>query len=104
MRSDQTHGTPPSAGPHRESGTTPIRRSPRPLSIPDDSQIGARGSAIPFRQRPTCTIKEACKASGLGRTKFYELIKGGQLTIISIGRRRLVQVPSLLKLLRMEDP
>jgi hypothetical protein len=23
---------------------------------------------IPFMQRPTCTIKEACKASGMGRT------------------------------------
>ena len=34
---------------------------------------------IPFMQRPTCTIKEACKASGMGRTKFYELIKNGTL-------------------------
>ena len=58
---------------------------------------------IPFMQRPTCTIKEACKASGMGRTKFYELINGGELKIISIGRRRLVQVPSLLKFLRLND-
>ena len=56
---------------------------------------------IPFMQRPTCTIKEACKASGMGRTKFYELIKGGELRMISVGRRRLVQVPSLLKFLRI---
>ena len=40
---------------------------------------------IPFMQRPTCTIKEACKASGMGRTKFYELIKGGELQMISVG-------------------
>lgn len=58
---------------------------------------------IPFMQRPTCTIKEACKASGMGRTKFYELINGGELKMISIGRRRLVQVPSLLKFLRVDD-
>lgn len=57
---------------------------------------------IPFMQRPTCTIKEACKASGMGRTKFYELIKGGELQMISVGRRRLVQVPSLLKFLRVD--
>jgi excisionase family DNA binding protein len=57
---------------------------------------------IPFMQRPTCTIKEACKASGMGRTKFYELIKGGELQMISVGRRRLVQVPSLLKFLRLD--
>jgi excisionase family DNA binding protein len=56
---------------------------------------------IPFMQRPTCTIKEACKASGMGRTKFYELIKGGELKMISVGRRRLVQVPSLLRFLRV---
>jgi excisionase family DNA binding protein len=58
---------------------------------------------IPFMQRPTCTIKEACKASGMGRTKFYELIKGGELQMISVGRRRLVQVPSLLKFLKLDN-
>jgi len=57
---------------------------------------------IPFMQRPTCTIREACQAVGMGRTKFYELIKGGELQTISVGRRRLVQGPSLLKFLRIE--
>lgn len=57
---------------------------------------------IPFMQRPTCTIKEACKAAGMGRTKFYEFIKGGELKTISVGRRRLVHVPSLLKFLKIE--
>lgn len=59
-------------------------------------------SETPFMQRPTCTIKEACEAVGMGRTKFYELIKGGELKTVSIGRRRLVQVPSLLKVLKIE--
>lgn len=58
--------------------------------------------AIPFAQRPTCTIKEACNAAGLGRTKLYELIGGGALETTSIGRRRLVRIPSLLKLLKIE--
>ena len=62
-----------------------------------------RSGDIPFMQRPTCTIQEACKAAGMGRTKFYELIKGGELKTVSIGRRRLVQVPSLLKSLRIES-
>jgi len=57
---------------------------------------------IPFMQRPTCTIKEACKAAGVGRTKFYELIKCGEIKITSVGRRRLVQVPSLLGFLKIE--
>ena len=58
--------------------SAPAKRAPNPLA------------EIPFMQRPTCTIKEACKASGMGRTKFYELIKGGELKMISVGRRRLV--------------
>lgn len=61
----------------------------------------AASNEIPFMQRPTCTIKEACKAAGIGRSKFYELIRGGELRITSVGRRRLVQVPSLLKFLRV---
>ncbi len=53
---------------------------------------------IPFAQRLTCTIPEACKATGLGRTKLYELIGGGYLDTITIGRRRLVRVTSLLSI------
>jgi excisionase family DNA binding protein len=53
---------------------------------------------IPFDQRPTCTIPEACQAMGLGRTKLYELIGHGKLRTMTIGRRRLVVVPSLLSL------
>ncbi len=59
---------------------------------------------VPFVQRPTCTIKEACGAVGLGRTKRYELIGGGALETLTIGRRRLVRVPSLLKFLGMGQP
>ncbi len=58
----------------------------------------AHQSEIPFDQRPTCTIPEACHAIGLGRTKLYELIGRGKLRTMTIGRRRLVDVPSLLNL------
>jgi excisionase family DNA binding protein len=58
---------------------------------------------IPFAQRLTCTIAEACKATGLGRTKLYELIGGGYLDTITIGRRRLVRVTSLLSLVRSDS-
>jgi excisionase family DNA binding protein len=64
----------------------------------------AASNEIPFMQRPTCTIKEACKAAGMGRSKLYELIKDGELQTTSVGRRRLVQVPSLLKFLRVLPP
>jgi excisionase family DNA binding protein len=54
---------------------------------------------IPFAQRLTCTIAEACEVTGLGRTKLYELIGHGQITTTTIGRRRLVQIRSLLSLI-----
>jgi excisionase family DNA binding protein len=56
-------------------------------------------SVIPFVQRLTCTIAQACEVTGLGRTKLYELIGHGQITTTTIGRRRLVLVRSLLSLI-----
>lgn len=55
--------------------------------------------AIPFAQRLSCTIAEACEVTGLGRTKLYELIGEGHLATATVGRRRLVLVRSLLSLL-----
>ncbi len=40
---------------------------------------------IPFAQRLTCTIDEACEATGLGRTKLYELIGDGHLVTTTVG-------------------
>jgi excisionase family DNA binding protein len=57
-------------------------------------------AAIPFAQRLSCTIAEACEATGLGRTKLYELIGDGHLATKTVGRRRLVLVRSLLSLLQ----
>jgi excisionase family DNA binding protein len=54
---------------------------------------------IPFSQRLSCTIDEACEATSLGRTKLYELIAAGQLATTNVGRRRLVMVRGLLSLL-----
>jgi excisionase family DNA binding protein len=58
-----------------------------------------RTAMLPFRERLTCTIAEACEATGLGRTKLYELIGQGCLETTTIGRRRLVLVRSLFALL-----
>ncbi|WP_410052149.1 excisionase family DNA-binding protein [Bradyrhizobium sp. SZCCHNRI3042] len=57
---------------------------------------------IPFAQRLTCTVAEACEATGLGRTKIYELIGNGRVTTTTIGRRRLVIVQSLLALVGID--
>lgn len=64
-----------------------------------DQGLHVARSTIPFNERPTCTIAEACSAAGFGRTKLYELIGGGAVDTVMIGRRRLVRVPSLLRLL-----
>jgi predicted DNA-binding transcriptional regulator AlpA len=43
----------------------------------------------------TITIDNGLKLSGLGRTKFYQLINEGTIKTITIGRRRLVVYSSL---------
>jgi excisionase family DNA binding protein len=60
---------------------------------------GREAKAVPFAERLSCTINEACEATGLGRTKLYELISTDQLITTTVGRRRLVMVRSLLALL-----
>ncbi|WP_442895959.1 helix-turn-helix domain-containing protein [Bradyrhizobium sp. AZCC 2289] len=54
---------------------------------------------MPFAQRLTCTIDDACEVTGLVRTKLYKLIGAGHIVTTTIGRRRLVVVQSLLALL-----
>lgn len=52
----------------------------------------------------TVTVANARAVSGLGNTKFYELINEGKIKTITIGRRRLIIYPhqsmrySLLKI------
>jgi excisionase family DNA binding protein len=45
-----------------------------------------------------CSIMDAAKALGLGRSKLYELISEGRLDTVTIGRRRLVRVNSVREL------
>jgi excisionase family DNA binding protein len=51
---------------------------------------------IAFRDRVSCTVEEACWATGLGRTTLYKLIKEGRVTARKIGRRTVILVPTLL--------
>jgi len=75
-------------------------QSPQPPA--EDSTSVTRG-AIPFAQRLACTVAEACEATGLGRTKLYELMGEGKLDTTTVGRRRLVMVHALLTLLGTRD-
>jgi excisionase family DNA binding protein len=83
-------------------GERPVRYSQREKNgsgQPPASSPKPEEPTIPFSQRLSCTIDEACEATSLGRTKLYELIAAGQLATTTVGRRRLVIVRGLLSLL-----
>jgi hypothetical protein len=54
---------------------------------------------LPFRERLGCSPSEACAALGVGRTLLYELIATRRVEVRKLGRRTIVSVPSLLKLM-----
>jgi hypothetical protein len=54
---------------------------------------------IPFRERISCTIPEACAATGLGRTKIYGEISAGRVQTSKVGARTLIVVDSLVALI-----
>jgi excisionase family DNA binding protein len=58
------------------------------------------GRSSHIRDRLTCTVREACHETGIGKTRMHELISGGVLESVKIGRRRLVKVTSLLRLVQ----
>lgn len=59
-------------------------------------------ATIPFYQRVTCTVPEACECTGLGKTTIFEKIADGTLDSTTVGRRRLVSVASLLRMVEVE--
>lgn len=50
----------------------------------------------------TASISEAAKLLSLGRTSIYALINTGRLETVKIGRRRLVKVTSIQRLLEQQ--
>ncbi|WJR78770.1 helix-turn-helix domain-containing protein [Bradyrhizobium sp. NP1] len=58
-----------------------------------DQAIGAPG---PIQMLPiTVTVNDACKVSGLGRTKLYEAIKKNELAVCKVGTRTLIKYDQL---------
>ena len=49
--------------------------------------------------RAAITVSEAAEVLGVGRTTAYEAVRAGQIPHVRIGRRVLVPVPALRKLL-----
>ncbi len=54
---------------------------------------------VPSGQRQTFTITEAAKILGIGRSAAYEAARTGQIPTIKIGKRILVPVAALERLL-----
>lgn len=53
-----------------------------------------------FTRPLTVRIREACRLTGIGRSKLYELIAAGELEVIKVGTITLVPVSSLTSFLR----
>jgi excisionase family DNA binding protein len=79
----------------RQLETSALNDASAFAGVPKPTLVGE----IPFAQRLTCTIAQACEVTGLGRTTLYELIGEGHLSTTTVGRRRLVLVQSLLSLI-----
>jgi excisionase family DNA binding protein len=56
--------------------------------------------SVPFSERPTCSVNEACAAIPVGRSYLYELIAAGKVRKIKLGKKTLIDVPSLLAAVR----
>lgn len=87
------------AGLQKRPSNIPAVPSRKPAKIVSGSSAASRAPSVPFQERPTCSIAEACAAAGFGRTKLYELLDEGAVSTIKVGRRRLVRVNSLLAFL-----
>jgi excisionase family DNA binding protein len=58
---------------------------------------------MPFASRLTCSVREACEATGLSPPTIYRLIHQGRLATRRAGRKRLIVVASLLDALSLGD-
>ena len=59
---------------------------------------------IPYDQRIGVTISQAVSLTGLSRSKIYMLIGVGAISSKTIGRRRIVEVASLRRLIQQPEP
>lgn len=52
----------------------------------------------------TLRIADACRVTGIGRSKFYELIKAGEIEVIKVGAITLVPMSGIKALLNRGRP
>jgi hypothetical protein len=61
-------------------------------------------SSVPFYERLSCSVDEAAEATSICRAALYNAMKAGQLEYRKLGRRRVVLLPSLKKLIEGGHP
>lgn len=54
-------------------------------------------------QQITCSVDEAAKALGIGRVTLYKYINDGTLQSARVGKRRLIHVDSIRRLIGAEQ-
>ncbi|WP_260926740.1 helix-turn-helix domain-containing protein [Novosphingobium sp. 9] len=65
------------------------------MSSPSD-----RAALLPYKTDPlTVRIPEACRLTGIGRSKLYELIADGSIEVVKVGAMTLVSFESLKRLI-----
>jgi excisionase family DNA binding protein len=57
-----------------------------------------------WRSRTTLTVEEVAPVLGIGRSSAYEAATSGQIPTLRIGRRILIPVPALRRMLGEIDP
>lgn len=83
---------------------TSLRRmQARVLADPQLNPAGSR-TANTFQTEPlTVRISEACRMTGIGRSKLYELIGAGNIRTVKVGTITLVPVESLRNFLKLDS-
>ena len=56
-----------------------------------------------LQDRATISVSDAAALLGISRNSAYEAARTGQLPTLRLGRRLLVPVPALLRMLESED-
>lgn len=65
----------------------------------DDREHQCRATDCGAPPPLTVRVREACRLTGIGRSKLYELIAGGDIDIIKVGNITLIPMGSLQRFL-----
>lgn len=65
----------------------------------DDSVVPHARGPIPI----TVRVPEACRLTGIGRSKLYELIAGGEIEIVKVGTITLIPLSSLMHFIEVRQ-